>query len=126
MHTVLLVEDDLPLLRMYQLVLEKAECNVIAAVNGEEALKKAGEPGIELVLLDLVLPKIDGFNVLKTFKARHYKIPVVCLTVLHQPEDIAKAKGLGAVEFLVKTDLNPEEIVVRVLSHLKPRSQRID
>lgn len=125
-HKVLLVEDDLPLTRMYQFVLEKADCTVITALDGEEALKKSTEPGIELVLLDLVLPKRDGFSVLQELKDRHFKVPIVCLTVLHQEEDIKKAKDLGAADYLVKSDLSPEEVVVRVLSYLQPGSQRID
>lgn len=115
---VLLVEDDLPLARMYQVVLKAANLVVDTAMDGEEALVKAGD-GPDLILLDIILPKKDGFEVLVELKKTEglRDIPVVCLTVLHQQEDIDKCKRLGAVDFLIKTELTPEEVVKRVLSY---------
>lgn len=115
---VLLVEDDLPLARMYQVVLKAANLVVDCAVDGEEALAKA-KATPDLILLDLVLPKKNGFEVLAELKKTEglRDIPVVCLTVLHQQDDIDKCKQLGAVDFLIKTELTPEEVVKRVLSY---------
>lgn len=119
---VLLVEDDLPLLRMYQVVLQKAGCQVLSALDGEEGLKKARDDNPDLILLDVVLPKKNGFQVLKDLKDDVHlsRIPVVCLSVLHQEEDIEQCKRLGAKDFLVKTEVEPEDVISKVLSYIKP------
>jgi len=117
---LLLVEDDLPLLRMYQVAFRKAGIEVIDAIDGEEGLKKAKTHEPALILLDLVIPKKSGFEVLKELKADPHvaKIPVICLTVLHQEEDIAKCKELGADDYFIKTDIVPDEVVRKVLAKL--------
>lgn len=117
MPRVLLIEDDLPLLRMYQVVLEKNGCEVLHAIDGEEGLQKARTQNPDLILLDVVLPKKSGFEVLKELKSdkKLSSIPVVCLSVLHQEEDIKKCKSLGADDYLVKTEVSPEEVFSKVL-----------
>lgn len=121
MAKVLLVEDDLPLVRMYDVVLKKAGFEVLSALDGEEGLAKIKADNPEVVLLDLVMPKKDGFAVLMELQedSTLSKIPILCLSVLHQAEDIERAKLLGAVDFLVKTEVTPEEIVNKVKKHLK-------
>lgn len=117
---VLLIEDDLPLLRMYQIVLQKAGCELITALDGEEGLQKIRNEMPNLILLDLVLPKKNGFQVLEELKndAKLSLIPVVCLSVLNQEEDIKRCKQLGAAEFLIKTEIMPNDLVTKVLSYL--------
>ncbi len=121
MAKILLVEDDLPLVRMYEVVLKKAGFDLVIALDGEEGLAKIKADNPEVVLLDLVMPKKDGFTVLKELQgdSKLSKIPILCLSVLHQAEDIEHAKHLGAVDFLVKTEVTPEEIVIRIKKHLK-------
>lgn len=121
MTKVLLVEDDLPLVRMYEVVLKRAGFEVLNALEGEEGLAKMKAENPDVVLLDLVMPKKDGFTVLKELQedSALSKIPILCLSVLHQAEDIERALHLGAVDFLVKTEVTPEEIVSRVKKHLK-------
>lgn len=121
MAKILLIEDDLPLVRMYQIVLRKAGFEVVNALDGEEGLQKLKTEKPELVLLDLVMPKVDGFAVLKEVQndSNYAKIPILCLSVLHQIEDMERAKSLGAVDFLVKTEVTPEEMINRVKKHLK-------
>lgn len=116
-HKVLLVEDDLPLARMYQIVFEKNGYTVICAIDGDEGIKMvdAEQPGA--VLLDLVLPKKDGFWVLAQLKGKKkLKVPIICLTVLNQKENIEKCRELGANDYLVKGDVTPDEVVARVRS----------
>ena len=121
MNKVLLIEDDLPLVRMYQIVLQEAGFEVITALYGEEGLEKIKRDKPDMVLLDLVLPKKDGRSVLKEINqdSELSKIPVCCLSVLHQKEDIDAAKHLGAREFLVKTEVDPADIVRTIKKHLK-------
>lgn len=121
MAKVLLVEDDLPLVKMYEVVLKKAGFELVIALDGEEGLVKIKAENPDVVLLDLVMPKKDGFTVLKELEedSTLSKIPVMCLSVLHQIEDIERAKHLGAVDFLVKTEVSPEEIIDKIKKHLK-------
>jgi len=122
MPKILIVEDDLPLLRMYQVVLQKAGCQVLSALDGEEGIEKVRDDNPDLILLDVVLPKKNGFQVLEYLKSdvNFSRIPVVCLSVLHQEEDIEQCKRLGAKDFLVKTDVDPEDVISKVLSYIKP------
>ena len=121
MKKILLIEDDLPLLRMYQVAFKNAGVDILHAIDGEEGLKKAKEEKPGLILLDLVLPKKNGFEVLRELKGSKdtEAIVVICLSVLHQEEDIKKCKELGAEDFFLKTDISPDEVVLGVISALK-------
>ncbi len=118
MAKILLIEDDLPLLRMYQLAFKNCGHEFVSASNGQEGLDKIREEKPDLVLLDLVLPKKSGFEVLKEAKSdpKIAKISIVCLSVLHQQEDIDKCLSLGAVDYIVKSDTSPEQVVSKALS----------
>ncbi len=120
MSKILLVEDDLPLLRMYQVAFKNSGHEFISATDGQEGLDKLREKKPDLVLLDLVLPKKHGFEVLKEAKGDPSiaKIPIICLSVLHQQEDIDKCRLLGADDYIVKTDTDPEQVVSKALSRL--------
>ena len=120
MAKILLVEDDLALVRMYQIVLEKAGFQIDSALDGQEGLEKIKNGGPDLVLLDLVLPKKDGFEVLKEVQSDgQVQVPIVCLSVLSQKEDIEKSKNLGAKDYLIKTEVLPDELVRRIKSLIK-------
>jgi len=103
-QTILLVEDDEFLANMYKTKLELEKYNVIMASNGESALRVIGEKELDLILLDIVLPKISGFEVISKIKTdkETKKIPVIMLTNLGQKEDIEKGLKLGADEYLIK------------------------
>lgn len=120
MAKILLIEDDLPLLRMYQVAFSKAGHQLLHALDGVEGLKLAQKELPNLILLDLVLPKKSGFDLLKEIKSSPElsQIQVICLSVLHQKEDIEKCKALGADDYFVKTDVMPSEVVSKVLSKL--------
>ena len=120
MKKILLIEDDLPLLRMYQVAFKGSGHQLITATDVEEGLDLAKKEKPDLILLDMVLPKKSGFDVLKELKSdqEFSHIPVICLSVLHQQEDIEKSKQLGAQDYFVKTDVLPQEVVVKILVRL--------
>jgi len=119
---VLLVEDDSFLRDICYKKLKKEGFNVAMAVDGEEAVKKISEFMPAIVLLDIILPAMDGFEVLKEIRAHKNKVvknvPVIMLTNLGQEEDNKKALDLGASDYLVKAHFTTEEIVNKIKSRL--------
>ncbi|MDD4271603.1 MAG: response regulator [Patescibacteria group bacterium] len=119
---VLLVEDDSFLRDICYKKLKKEGFNVAVAVNGEEAVKKVGEFNPAIVLLDIILPAMDGFEVLKEIRAHKNRlvknVPVIMLTNLGQEEDNKKALALGANDYLVKAHFTTEEIINKIKSRL--------
>jgi len=117
---ILLVEDD-PFLRNLMLVkLQKEGFNVIEAFDGEDGLKKANEIKPSLILLDLILPGIDGFEVLKQIKnsSETASIPVIILSNLGSRVDVEKGLKIGAYDFMIKAHFTPEEIVEKIKNAL--------
>lgn len=117
MAKILLVEDDPLMLRMYQRKLLNDGYEVETAVNGEEGLVKIRSFRPDMVLLDIMMPKLNGFQVLERMKAdpTTAKIPVIILTNIGgTQEDIEKGLGLGAVAYLVKSYYRPDEVVAKV------------
>jgi DNA-binding response OmpR family regulator len=117
-QSILIVEDDKFLRELIVKKLKSENYNLDWALDGEEALKKVREKKPVLILLDLILPGIDGFEVLKQLKkgddAALSKIPVIILSNLGQRDDVEKGLALGAAEFLVKAHFTPGEIVEKV------------
>ncbi len=117
---ILIVEDDKFLSKMLSRMLDESNYEIAMASSGTEGLAKSAEPGISMILLDIMLPDMAGFDVLEKIKANAAtaKIPVIIMSNLAQPEDIQQGKKLGAVDYLVKSDLSLDEIVAKVNSHL--------
>lgn len=119
---VLIVEDDSFLRDICRKKLIKEGFNVEIAVDGEEALKKVENFMPEIILLDIILPVRDGFEVLKEIRSRKNRliknVPVIMLTNLGQEEDNRKALDLGANDYLVKAHFTTEEIVEKIKSRL--------
>ena len=112
---ILLAEDDRFLRRAAEAALKRAGFTVLAAADGEEALRMARAEKPDLVLLDLIMPKLQGFEVLKALKADPgtATIPVVVLSNLGQDGDVRRALEGGAVAYLVKANLSLDELVSR-------------
>jgi DNA-binding response OmpR family regulator len=112
-YNILIVEDDKFLRELISQKLIKEGYNISQAVDGEEGLEKIKKEKPDLVLLDLILPGIDGFEVLARAKEdpEVVKIPVIILSNLGQKEDVEKGMGLGAVDYLVKAHFTPGEII---------------
>ncbi|MFA6028043.1 MAG: response regulator [Patescibacteria group bacterium] len=123
MPKILLVEDDEMLHSMYTQKFSQDGYKVISAYNGSDGLKKAKEEKPDLVLLDIIMPKMDGFVTLKRIKADKdlQNTPVIMLTNLGQDEDIKKGKELGADDYFIKANHTPAEVVSKVKSLLKKK-----
>lgn len=116
MKKVLIIEDDSFLQGLEASKLKKASYDIVTASTGEEGMEKIGEPGVDLVLLDLVLPKFDGFEILKKIRATESlkKLPVIVFSNLSEDKDIKKAEDLGATDFMVKSNFTLDELVERI------------
>ena len=116
MKKILFVEDEPTLQKALKEVLEKEGYNVLPASNGEEGLSSAKEQKPNLILLDLILPKMDGFEVLKNLKADNEckDIPVIVLTNLEGSSDVGRAIELGATTYLVKAQYSLEEVTKKI------------
>jgi DNA-binding response OmpR family regulator len=123
---ILIVEDDKFLHELIAKKLKKEGYEVVDADNGQEALGKIKEGGIDLILLDLILPDINGFEVLKQIKESGSKAkdtPVIILSNLGQSEDIEKGMNLGAIDFLVKAHFTPGEIIDKISQALSRKKK---
>lgn len=114
--TILVIEDDEFLAGIYITKLEKEGFDVVHAADGEAGVKlaKAKPPG--LILLDILMPKLDGFEVLKALKSdpKVKHVPVIMLTNLGQKEDVDRGLKLGAADYLIKAHFVPSETVVKI------------
>jgi len=117
---ILLVEDEKGLSEMYKTKFEMENYELVQAFDGKDGLEKAKTMNPDIILLDIILPKLDGFLVLKELKSddKLKEIPVLLLTNLGQEDDIKKGKKLGADGYFVKANHNPAEIVDKVKEQL--------
>jgi DNA-binding response OmpR family regulator len=113
---VLLVEDDEFLAGMYVAKLNLEGFEVHLATDGEKGLKLASEVKPSIILLDVILPKMSGFDVLKDLKKDRVTkgVPVILLTNLGQRDDVQKGLELGAVDYLIKAHFLPSEVVSKI------------
>ena len=118
--TVLIIEDDEFLRSLAAKRLEQEGMTIAAAVDGDTGLKAVTEKRPDLILLDLLLPGMNGFEFLEEMRAREdlRSIPVVVFSNLGQREDIEKAKALGVADYLIKANFTLDEIVEKVKAHL--------
>ncbi len=121
MSKILIVEDDQFYRKIYQKKFEIAGYEVEVGVNGEEglALMKSFQP--DLVFMDLMMPKMDGFAAIEKAKADDTikNIPIVVLTNLSTSDDAEKVKGKGALDIIVKSNVEPQEVVDKAKEILK-------
>lgn len=113
---ILMIEDDAFLAKIYSQKLESFGFDVLAAGSGEDGLKIAGRETPACILLDILLPGMDGFEVLEKLKAEPAtaRIPVIMVSNLGQREDLEKAAGLGAAGYMIKSHIKPEDIANKV------------
>lgn len=113
---ILIIEDDVILRETLSDYLVKEEFTVVTASNGEEGINLAKKERPNLILLDIILPKKDGFEVIKDLKKdeKTEKIFIVLLTNLESLNDIEKALNLGATTYLIKSDYSLEEVVKKI------------
>ena len=118
---ILFIEDESALQKTLGEVLRENNYEVISALDGELGLKLAKKKKPDLILLDLILPKLSGFEVLKQLKKdkETKDIPVIVLTNLEGVGDVEKAMELGATTYLVKANYSLEEVVDKVKTALE-------
>ncbi len=116
MKKILLVEDDPFLIEIYSTKLKEAGFRVETAEDGETALKKVKEQIPDLVLLDVVLPNFNGWEILRKIKTDDAikAVKVVILSNLGEKEEIEKGMELGALKYLVKAHYTPSEVITEV------------
>jgi len=121
MKTILFAEDEAGLQLILSDMFKNAGYEVLKASDGIEALDILSKKNVDLVLLDLIMPKKDGFEVLKEMKAndKMKNIPVIVLTNLEGSSDIEKALSLGATTYLVKANYKLDEILTKIKCLLK-------
>ena len=122
--TILLAEDDRILRKAGEATLKKKGYTVIAAVDGEDALAKAREHKPDLILLDVIMPKLQGFEVLASLKqdSSTRDIPVIMLSNLQEESDIRKAADAGALGYLVKSNVQLDTLTAKIAEVLnRPR-----
>ena len=113
---ILIIEDDKFLLKAYSIKLKKEKFSVILATDGASGLKLAEKERPSLIILDLMLPRMNGFEFLKKIKSNEKlkDIPIIVISVLGQKTDQEKAIRLGAEKYLIKTDHTLEEIIKNI------------
>ena len=118
---ILIIEDDKFLRELIDRKLVKEGYETSEAIDGEEGIKKIKSEKPDLILLDLILPGIDGFEVLSKMKDDPFlsQIPVIILSNLGQKEDVEKGLKLGAIDYLIKAHFTPGEIIEKIRANLK-------
>ena len=113
---ILFIEDEEILLTLLQKKLTNEGYEVFIARDGKQGLKKIREELPDLVLLDILMPKMSGFEVMEEMNkdAKIKKIPVIVISNSGQPLEIDRIRGLGAKDWLIKTQFNPQEVVEKV------------
>jgi two-component system response regulator VicR len=118
---ILIVEDDRALSSALTEMLNQEGYETINALDGEEGIEKVASEKPDLILLDLILPKKDGFEVLAEIKSGPNKdTPVFIMTNLEEVDNVQKALDLGAKTFMIKSDFSLRDIVEKVKENLYP------
>jgi DNA-binding response OmpR family regulator len=111
---ILVAEDEKPMAKILSMKLERSGFDVTTVNNGEEAANELTSNPFDLVLLDLIMPKKDGFQVLEELRDKNISVPVIVTSNLSKEMEVAQAKEMGAIDYLVKTNVNLSEIVARI------------
>jgi DNA-binding response OmpR family regulator len=119
-YKVMIIEDNIELSEQYKLKLEHEGFLVLTAPDGEEGLLLSAEERPDVILLDILMPQMDGFEVLRAIKNNtSLNSIIIIVSNLSGPEQLQKAKSLGADDYMVKADVTPALVADRVKSVLK-------
>ena len=120
MKKVLIIDDDEVLRDLLEKKLTRNDYEVQTAEDGEKGLKKIRKDKPDLVLLDIIMPNMGGFDVLKEMNEDEdlKSIPVVIVSNSGQPVEIDKAKEMGVKDWVVKTEFDPEEVLKKVVDQI--------
>jgi DNA-binding response OmpR family regulator len=120
---ILIIEDEQSLVDLLVAKLKKENFEVEASGDGESGYKKVKEWIPDLILLDIVMPKMDGYEVLEKLNNDGNKTPVIIISNSGQPVEIEKTKRLGAVDHLIKTEFNPVDVIGKIKNYLDHKDQ---
>ena len=119
MSKILIVEDDKPLVDALNKKLIKSGFEIVLAYNGEEGLEKIKTENPDLILLDIVMPVMDGITMLKELRKTDKDTPVIILSNLSGDDKLSEALASGSHDYLVKTNYTLEEIINKIKETLK-------
>lgn len=122
MFKILVVEDDKNLRKLIVTCLEKANYTVFESMNGEEALDLMDKEYIDLIVTDIMMPEMNGYELIKELREAKYEVPILIITAKEDIEDKKQGFNLGADDYMVKP-INIDELILRVKSLLK-RTQK--
>lgn len=112
---ILLIEDQELIISLLQRKLIGSGYDVALARDGEEGIKKIKETNPDLILLDIIMPKLGGFEVMEKMQEEGLKnIPIIIISNSGQPVELDRAQKLGAKDWLIKTNFDPQEVVDKV------------
>ncbi|HLD04059.1 MAG TPA: response regulator [Candidatus Dojkabacteria bacterium] len=117
---ILIAEDETSLLEILKNRVEQLGFKVVTARDGEETLQKFAEEKPDLILLDILMPKVNGFEVLEELKVKQKSpVPIIILTNLDQAEEVERGKSLGAVDYIVKTNISLKDLMTMVNNYIE-------
>ncbi len=121
MRKILVVEDDEMLRESYSIILSTEPYNLFVVSDGDEALKICEDNNFDLILLDLMMPRVDGVSFLKKYKSKVERLPkIILLSNLSSGELLNQALKLGAYKNVLKADLSPKQLISLVKYELEP------
>ncbi len=120
MEKILLIEDEELIIRLLSKKLAAIGYDVSLAMDGREGLEKIKQIVPDLILLDIVMPRMGGFEVMAEMKKdeKIANIPVIIISNSGQPLELEKAKELGAADWLVKTEFDPKEVAEKIQKYI--------
>ena|SRR3989344_3626491 len=120
MAKILFIEDDPLLVKIYSTRLSADGFEVLSAENGEEGLQMAATQSPDLIVLDIMMPRLDGFSVLEKLRQseKTKTTPILVYSNLGQEDEIARAKKMGATDFIIKANLSPTEMIAKIKEYL--------
>ena len=120
MKKILLIEDEELIIKLLSKKLAAIGYDVSLAMNGQEGIEKMKQNIPDLVLLDIVMPRMGGFEVMTEMKKdeKLAKIPVIIISNSGQPLELERAKELGAADWLVKTEFDPKEVAEKIQKYI--------
>jgi len=124
---LLIIEDDPLIVKIYSTRLKADGYDVYSAENGEDGIVLIREKKPDVIVLDVMMPRVDGFGVLEAIASQEdtKNIPVLVYSNLASEEEIARAKAMGAREFVVKADISPTEMVTKIKGYLTGPGQPV-
>ena len=117
---ILIIEDDVTMADMYKRIFERENFVVEVTFNGELGLQSAKKGGNDIIILDIMMPKMDGLDVLKKIKSDENikPTPVIILTNLSNEAILTEAYELGASKYIIKSDISNEELVAKIKDYI--------